>query len=295
MSVAGALLVLALGGTPKVGDTVLAPVTSVADYGCFVKGPGWEGLVHVTDLSWAKVRGTQDHCVKGHTLELSVLKVVAPGRLGLSRKARLTDPWGLAAKRYEPGKQVRVRVVHVDEDGATVELEPGVDGRIPLVEFARGPFPRPRDFLDAKVVDVDRESRALRLTPLPSKGQVKAHVVEAMKDVGEATARFNAQADSLRPVVKKKQSPGDGAEALDWQAAQLTEALGRLAVADGLTAEERSTVEAALRLVEPGVLPVELERLNAMQASLKAVVGLFHVLELRFKPAEQRRPTTRGL
>lgn len=294
MSLPALAAALALSASPSVGDTVIVPVTSVADYGCFVKGPGWEGMIHVTDLSWAKVKGAGDHCVKGLALELKVLKVVAPGRIGLSRKALLADPWGLATQRYAPGTTARVRVTFVDEDGAYVELEPGVDGVIPLKEFGTGPFPHGRDFVDAKVVDVDRDSRRIRLTFLRAKGDAKANVVHAMKDVGEATARFNAQVDAVRPVVKQKRSPGEEAEALDWQAAILTEALGRLAAADGLTDDERRTVEAARKLVEPGVLPVELKRVEAVQASLKAVVGLFHVLELRFKPAEERRPTSRG-
>lgn len=278
---------------PAVGDTVTVPVTSVADYGCFVRGSGWEGLVHVTDLSWAKVRGASAFCVKGQQLTLQVLRV-NDGRVALSRKALLQDPWGLATQRYEAGQKLRVRVAAVLEDGAAVELEPGVDGLIPLAEFGRGPFPHGGDFVDAKVVTMDRDSRAVRLTYLPRRGDAKAGVALAMKDVGEASAKFNGQADALLPVVKKKLTPGEDAEALDWQATAVHEALVRLGAADGLTEAEQATIRKAKELFAEGPLPVEAKRLAALQAALRDVVALFHVLELRFVPAEERRPPSRG-
>ena len=125
MSLAGLLLFAAL---PKPGDLVQVTVTSVTDAHCVVRGFGWEGTVHFTELSWARVEKAGDVCSKGQRLAARVTRVNGD-RVILSVKALQPDPWLTVPKRHPKGSKVRGVVTWFGDRSIDFDLEPGVEGR----------------------------------------------------------------------------------------------------------------------------------------------------------------------
>jgi len=104
-------------------------VTSVHDYGAFVDIGGAEGLLHVSEISYQKVQSAKDVLRPGEALKVAVIKLdPEAGKISLSLKALLADPWIAAGERLAAGAEVTGRVVHLKPFGAFVELFPGVTG-----------------------------------------------------------------------------------------------------------------------------------------------------------------------
>jgi len=121
------------------GDRVRGPVTRVMDFGAFVEiAPGVEGLVHISEMSWAKrVRRPGDLVKTGDVVEAVVLGVnAAEKRISLGLKQALGDPWEEAAKRFPPGTVVEGTVRNVQKFGAFVELADGVEGLLHVSDLA---------------------------------------------------------------------------------------------------------------------------------------------------------------
>src|SRR5215469_11941724 len=121
----------------KEGETVRGTVRSLMDYGAFVDIGGVDALLHVADISWARVNKPSDVLKVGDRLEARVLKVdPAKKRISLGMKQLLPHPWDLAADKYKAGERVKGTVTRVTDFGAFVELERGVEGLIHLSEMS---------------------------------------------------------------------------------------------------------------------------------------------------------------
>jgi small subunit ribosomal protein S1 len=104
-------------------------VTSVHDYGAFVDIGGTEGLLHVSEISYEKIQSAKDILQPGQKLQVSVIKLDPDaGKISLSLKALLADPWTAASDTLGVGTQVAGKVVHMKPFGAFVEIFPGVTG-----------------------------------------------------------------------------------------------------------------------------------------------------------------------
>ncbi len=112
-------------------------VRNVTEYGAFVDIGGVDGLLHVTDMSWGRVNKPEDIVKIGDEIDVKVIKVNrGKKKISLSLKQTLPDPWSTAADRYSPGLKLTGRVVRLESFGAFVELEPGLDGLVPLSEMS---------------------------------------------------------------------------------------------------------------------------------------------------------------
>jgi len=121
----------------KPGDVVSGVVRSLTDYGAFVDLGGVDGLLHVTDMSWGRVRKPADLLNVGDQIQVMVLKVdPAARRVSLGLKQLTPEPWSLAEQKYKPGDRVRGPVVRLADFGAFVELEPGIEGLIHLSDLS---------------------------------------------------------------------------------------------------------------------------------------------------------------
>jgi small subunit ribosomal protein S1 len=131
----------------KPGDTVTGTVRTIMPYGAFVTigtgaGAGSEmygldGLLHVSDISRARVAKPEDVLSVGQELTLRVLKVdPETGKIGLGLKQLQPEPWETAAERYVPGARVSGAVTRLTDFGAFVELEPGLEGMIHISEMS---------------------------------------------------------------------------------------------------------------------------------------------------------------
>jgi len=155
----------------KEGETVRGTVRSLTDYGAFVDIGGVDALLHVADISWARIAKPADVLKVGQEVEAKVLKVdPAKRRISLGMKQLQPHPWDLAGEKYKVGDRVHGTVTRVAEFGAFVELEKGVEGLIHLSEMSwtkkvRKPSDvvNPGDQVDVVVLGVNPADRRISL------------------------------------------------------------------------------------------------------------------------------------
>ena len=158
----------------KAGDRVHGAVTRVADFGAFVEiEPGVEGLIHLSEMSWAKkVRKPSDVLKTGDAVEAVVLGVnMGERRLSLGLKQTLGDPWAEIEQKFPAGSAIEGPVTSFTKFGAFVQLADGVEGMIHVSEIsAEKRIHHPQDVLrlgqivKAQVLEVDKAKRQLRLS-----------------------------------------------------------------------------------------------------------------------------------
>ena len=164
----------AIAATLKPGDRVHGVVTRVTDFGAFVElEPGVEGLIHLSEMSWAKkVRKPSDVLKTGDTVEAVVLGVnMAERRLSLGLKQTLGDPWADAEQKFPAGSAIEGPVTSFTKFGAFVQLAEGIEGMVHVSEItADKHIHHPQDVLrvgqvvKAQVLEVDKAKRQLRLS-----------------------------------------------------------------------------------------------------------------------------------
>ena len=152
-------------------DVMTGTVTNVTDFGAFVElEPGIEGLVHIGDISWARIRHPKEAFRKGQEVRVLVLDVdTEKRRISLGYK-QLNDPWKDIDQRYAKGSDITVKVVRLADFGAFVEVEEGVEGLIHISQLSTRRVEKPGDVLQekqevlARVIEVSPEQRRMRLS-----------------------------------------------------------------------------------------------------------------------------------
>ncbi len=121
----------------RVGETVSGQVRSLASYGAFVDLDGIDGLLHIGDMAWSRVKSAEDVLTVGQQVEVKILSVDAETkRISLGLKQLQPEPWEAAADKYVTGQRITGTVVRLMDFGAFVELEPGVEGLIHVSEMS---------------------------------------------------------------------------------------------------------------------------------------------------------------
>ena len=122
----------------KVGDTVTGTVRTIMPYGAFVEiEPGLDGLLHISDISRARVAKAEDVLSVGEQLTLRILKIdPETSKISLGLKQLQPEPWETAADRYVAGQRIAGDVTRLTDFGAFVELEPGLEGLIHISEMS---------------------------------------------------------------------------------------------------------------------------------------------------------------
>ncbi len=155
-----------------IGDKVSGTVKRMADFGAFVDLGGVDALLHVSDISWRRIKHPSEMLSVGQQISAEIVKLNAEtGKVSVSVKALQSDPWEHVASTYEPGMRLTGTVRRLLDFGAVVELEPGVEGMIhrselswtkrdvkPAQVLAEG------DVVDVAVLEVDASARRLRLS-----------------------------------------------------------------------------------------------------------------------------------
>jgi small subunit ribosomal protein S1 len=164
----------AVAANLKAGDRVHGAVTRVTDFGAFVEiEPGVEGLIHLSEMSWAKkVRKPSDVLKQGDTVEAVVLGVnMGERRLSLGLKQTLGDPWAEVEQKFPAGSAIEGPVTSFTKFGAFVQLADGVEGMIHVSEISADKhIHHPQDVLrmgqlvKAQVLEVDKTKRQVRLS-----------------------------------------------------------------------------------------------------------------------------------
>ena len=164
----------AVPGKYTSGERVRGKVTRVTDFGAFVElEPGVEGMVHLSEMSWAKkVRKPGDMVKPGDVVEVMILGVnPSERRMSLGLKQTLGDPWADVAQKFLAGSEVEGPITSFTKFGAFVQLAEGIEGMIHVSEIsAEKRIERPQDVLrngqvvKAKVLDVDKDKRQIKLS-----------------------------------------------------------------------------------------------------------------------------------
>lgn len=161
----------------KEGALLQGTVTSLQDYGAFVDLGGLEGMIHISELAFHRVKHPSEILSVGQTLEVTVLRVdktdnpKRPEKIALSIRALSQDPWTVVAQQFPVGSRVRGLVTRLQPFGAFIELAPGLEGLVHISELGAGRrISHPQEVLspgqevEASVLAIDQEQRRLSLT-----------------------------------------------------------------------------------------------------------------------------------
>jgi small subunit ribosomal protein S1 len=146
-------------------------VRSLRDYGAFVDLGGVDGLLHVSQLAWQRVKHPSEVLQLGQTINVKIKKIDAEtGKISLALRDLTENPWTTAAQRYPVTSAVTGTVTKIMDFGAFVELEPGIEGLVHISELAHGRVWRAGDVVkegqqvEAKVLSVDVEQQRIGLS-----------------------------------------------------------------------------------------------------------------------------------
>lgn len=153
------------------GSIVSGIVKNITDYGAFVDLGGIDGLLHITDMAWRRVRHPSEVVQIGQELEAKVLKFDSEkNRVSLGLKQMGDDPWAGVARRYPAGTRLFGKVTNIADYGAFVELEPGIEGLVHVSEMdwtnknvAPSKVVTLGDEVEVMVLDIDEEKRRISL------------------------------------------------------------------------------------------------------------------------------------
>ena len=123
--------------TLEAGQVIRGEVKNITDFGAFVDVGGIDGLLHVTDMSWGRVKHPSQVVSVGQKIEVVVLNFdPRTERISLGLKQKTENPWKMAASRYPVGGIARGRVVSMTDYGAFVQLEEGIEGMVHVSEMS---------------------------------------------------------------------------------------------------------------------------------------------------------------
>jgi len=155
----------------EVGKKYTGTVKSLTAYGAFVDIGGVDGMVHVSELSWSRVKNPAEVVSVGKTVEVHVLSFdVEKKKISLGMKDRGEDPWMKFTTTYDVGAVANVRIVKLMTFGAFAEIVPGVDGLIHISQIADHRIEKPGDALqegqtvEAKITEIDFEHKKVSLS-----------------------------------------------------------------------------------------------------------------------------------
>jgi small subunit ribosomal protein S1 len=155
----------------QTGDVMEGTVRSLMPYGAFVDLGGFDGLLHVSDISWNRVSKPEDVLSVGQKVRVRILKVdPETKKISLGLKQLEAEPWETAPSKYQAGQRVTGVVTRLADFGAFVELEPGVEGLIHISEMSWGKKVRhpsdvvkERDRVDAVILAIKPEEKRISL------------------------------------------------------------------------------------------------------------------------------------
>jgi len=155
----------------EVGKHYNGTVKSLTSYGAFVDIGGVDGMVHVSELSWSRIKNPAEVVSVGDQVEVYVISFdPEKKKISLGMKDRSQEPWTVFTSKYAVGDVANVRIVKLMTFGAFAEIVPGVDGLIHISQIADHRVEKPGDELaegqmvDAKIIAIDEENKKVSLS-----------------------------------------------------------------------------------------------------------------------------------
>jgi len=153
------------------GDIVEGEVKRIADFGVFVDIGGFDGLVHLTELTWGRNRSPKAHVKIGDKVNVKVLSCdQEKDRISLSLKQTQPEPWSVFENNFNTEDVVEGRVVNLTDFGAFIELQPGIEGLVHVSQISSERVEKPEDVLkvndvvNVRILEADVDSRKVKLT-----------------------------------------------------------------------------------------------------------------------------------
>lgn len=200
------------------GEVRRGRVSNLVNFGAFVDLGGTDGLIHISELSWQRVRHPRELLQVGDEVDVYVLRVDRErGRIGLSLKQLYPDPWSTVEERYSVGQVVEGVVTNVVNFGAFARIEPGIEGLIHSSELLEDPELDPRDVVEEgeelalRIISLDARRRrmGLSLTQAPKPVEAEAEEEEEAEQLAvpeereEPSAEVAIEVEAVEPVVQE--------------------------------------------------------------------------------------------
>jgi small subunit ribosomal protein S1 len=212
--------------TLQPGDVRSGRVSGMRDFGAFVDLGGADGLVHISELSWHRIDHPREVVKLGDEVEVYVLGVdQESGRISLSRKKLLPNPWDTVASRYNQNQLIEGKVTRILDYGAFAEIEPGVEGLLHVSQLSRNPVEDPRAVVQEgevhllRIVSIDQKRQRIGLslkavTPTEQiEWMAQKELAEALRrEEEEAAAAARGPAHREEPAAPAAEEPGADAE-----------------------------------------------------------------------------------
>lgn len=155
----------------KAGDKLEGTVSRIVDFGAFVDLGGVDGLIHISELSWGRVKKVSDVLKEGDKVTVYVLEAdKEKNKISLSLKDAQQNPWVLAKDKYHLSDIVEGKVVRLVDFGAFVELEEGVDGLVHISQICQKHIAKVEEVLSigqvvkAKITEIDTDNKKISLS-----------------------------------------------------------------------------------------------------------------------------------
>ena len=200
------------------GDVHIGKVSNLCDFGAFVDLGGADGLIHISELSWQRVKHPREVLKTGDKVEVYILRVDREKkRIGLSLRRLQPDPWTLADEKFYVGQIVKGTITNIVNFGVFARIDEGIEGLIHISELSDEPFDDPReivhegDLLPLKILSIDtaRQRIALSLRQAPTLEELEGR---------EALAEM-VQAEEIAPKEVPPPQMAEIAEEVEEQAA----------------------------------------------------------------------------
>ena len=223
-----------------VGSKVKGVVRRITDFGAFVDIGGIDGLVHVTDVAWGRVKHPSDVLSIGQEIEVLIRDVdVEKQRVSLGYKQLQPKPWTMADKKYPVGSIVEGKVVRIVPFGAFVALEPTIDGLIHISQVGIKRIEKVEDEINVgdmvrcKVLDVNPEAKRISL----SRREV---ILEENPEIAEQLAAERAERERIAQERAEQRAAANEARSRQQQErSERSERAERVERAERATSGER--------------------------------------------------------
>ncbi|MBF0424526.1 MAG: 30S ribosomal protein S1 [Magnetococcales bacterium] len=174
-------------------------VKNITDYGAFVDLGGLDGLLHITDMSWKRVKHPSSVVNVGDTVSVQVIKFNSETqRISLGMKQLLTDPWEGIGAKYPPSARFRGIVTNITDYGAFVELEPGVEGLAHVSELAW----TKKNIHPSKLLEVGKEVEVMVLDVDAERRRISLGLKQCQENPWEAFAQTHPVGTNVTGEIK---------------------------------------------------------------------------------------------
>ena len=192
----------------EVGKAYKGIVKSIMPYGAFVDIGGVDGMLHISEMSWQRIKNPSEIMAVGDEIDVFILKLDTEGekkKISLGHKKPEDNPWEIFKSKYNVGDVVSCRIIKLMPFGAFAQIVPGVDGLIHVSQIAQKHIPSPESELsidqvvDAKITAIDFEKKKVNLS-------IRALLDAASKEVSE---NAEAQAAQTEETAESEAAPAE--------------------------------------------------------------------------------------